>query len=137
MIVIILCPKRKYFKYSQGPIFRSENNIYLPPPSENDVFSPSCDTSFFDSHHGLFVLILPYFAIILPLYFPFYPFTSPFFIFFPLFPLSVTFPSFSLHLFIFFPQMTLADIPPPPLGGEYFPIYRPLSIHTAKIKVTL
>jgi hypothetical protein len=52
---------------------------------------------FFDSHRGLFALILPYFAFILPFYFPFSYFLSPFFLF-----LS-QFPPFSLCLFIFFP----------------------------------
>jgi hypothetical protein len=42
-----------------------------PPPSENDIFFPSRDMSFFNSHHGLFALILPYFFQL------FYPFTSP------------------------------------------------------------
>jgi hypothetical protein len=37
----------------QESIFRAENGIYPPPPSENDIFPPSRDTSFFDSHFDL------------------------------------------------------------------------------------
>ncbi len=115
----------------QGSIFRSENKIYspLPPSSENDIFPPSHDALFFNSHRGLFALILPYFAFILPFYFPFSHFLSPFFLF------LLYFPPFSLRLFIFFPQMTSADIPPP-RGGGYFPIYRPL-LHIFSFQITL
>jgi hypothetical protein len=105
----------------QGSIFRSEKYIYSPPPSENDIFSPSRDTLFFDTHRGLFALILPYFAFILSFYFPFSHFLSPFFLFLLLFPL------FLFAFSYFFPQMTLADIFSPPGGGGYFPIYRSLS----------
>jgi hypothetical protein len=106
----------------QGSIFRSENDIYSPPPSENFIFSPS----FFDSHRGLFALILPYFAFIFPFFFlfsNFFPLSS---FFFPL--SSLFFHIFRLFLLVFsyfFPQMTSADISPPP-GGGYFPLYRPL-----------
>ncbi len=98
--------------------------IPTPPPSENDIFSPSCHTSFLDSHRGLFALILPYFAFILP-------FSSPFLIFFPLssffFPLSsiffYIFPLFLLPFSYFSPKWHWLIFPPP---RGYFPIYRPL-----------
>ncbi len=62
-------------KNNQTGVYILAKKLYLfPPPSENDIFSPSLDTSFFDSHRGLFSLILPYFAFILPFYFPFYHF---------------------------------------------------------------
>ncbi len=93
----------------------SENDIYSPPPSENDIFSPSCDTLFFDSHRGLFALILPYFAFILPFYFPFSHFLSPFFLFFSF----IFSPFFSSPFHIFSPQMTSADISPPGGGGIF------------------
>ncbi len=111
--------------------------IYLfSPPLLKMIFSPSCDI---DSCHGLFALILPYFAFILPFYFPF--FLSPFFLFlslssfffsfflflpfsfpflllsFPFLTFLLHFPPFPLSLFIFSPQMTLADIPG---GGGVF-----------------
>ncbi len=85
------------------------------------IFFPPRDISFFNSHCGLFVSILPNFAIILPFYFHFSHFLSPFFLF------LLHFSPFSLHLFIFFPQMTSADISLPPSGG-YFPINRPLCL---------
>ncbi len=111
-----------------GSIFRSENDIYSPPPSENDIYSPSRDTSFFDSHRGLFALILPYFAFILPCFFfilIFFPLSS---LNFPLssffFPLSSfffnIFPLFLFPFSYFFPQMTSADISPPRGGGGVF-----------------
>jgi hypothetical protein len=95
---------RKCCSLVQGSVFRSENDIYPPPPpSENVIFPPYRDTSFFDSHSGLFALTHPYFAFILP-------FTSPYLIFFPL-------SSFFLFAFsYFFTQMTSADIPPPLAG---------------------
>ncbi len=92
-------------------VYISVRKRYLfPPPSENDIFSPSRDTSFFDSHRGLFSLILQYFAFILPFYFPFSHFLSPFFLFlflfflflFPFFLFLLHFPPFSLRLFVFF-----------------------------------
>jgi hypothetical protein len=93
--------------------------ILIPPPSENYIFSPSCDTSFYESHRGLFALILPYFAIILPFYFPFSHFLSSFFLFLsPFFLFLLHFPLFSLRLLYFFPQMTSADISP--RGGGIF-----------------
>ncbi len=90
-------------------------------------FSPSHDTSFYDSHRGLFALILPYFAIILSFYLPFSNFHSPFFLFlFPFFLFLLHFPFFPPFAFsYFFPQVTSADISPPQ-GGRYFLIYRPL-----------
>ncbi len=89
---------------SRGLYF-SLKTIFFPPPSENDIFSPSHDTWFFDSHRGLFVLILPYFAFILPFYFPFSHFLSPFFLFLsPFFLFSFTFSPFSLPLYIFSPK---------------------------------
>jgi hypothetical protein len=93
------------FSLLQGSIFRSENDIYPHPPSENYIFSLSRDMSFFFHYHrGLFALILPYFAITLPFYFPFSNFLSPFFLFLPPFFLFLLhFPPFSFRLFIFFP----------------------------------
>ncbi len=111
-----------YKRYSlpiQGSIFRSENDIYSPPPKKINklYFSPSCHTSFYDSNRGLLALILPYFAIILPFYFPFSHFLSPF----PFLPFSFTLSSFFLFAFsYFFSQVTSADIPPPPPGGRVF-----------------
>ncbi len=119
----------------RGSIFRSENDIYFPPPpSENYIFSPSYDTLFFDSHHGLFALILPYFAIILLFYFPlliFFPLSSSFFplssFLFPPFSFFVTFsPFFSSPFHIFSPKWHRLIPPPPSRGGGYFPINRPL-----------
>jgi hypothetical protein len=69
----------------RGLYFGPKTIFITPPPSENAIFTPSSDTSFFDSHCGLFALILPYFAFILP-------FSSPFLIFFPL-------SSFSFYIF--------------------------------------
>jgi hypothetical protein len=43
----------------QGSIFWSENDIFHHLPKT--IFSPSRDTSFFDSYHALFALIEPYF----------------------------------------------------------------------------
>ncbi len=92
--------------------------LFLPlPPSENYIFSPSRDTSFFNSHRSPFALILTYFAFILPCYFSFSHLLSPFFL------CLLHFPPFSLCLFIFFPQMTSADIPPPPGGGVFQYLY--------------
>ncbi len=103
------------------PFSRGDRGLYFgpktifipPPPSENDIFSPSRDTSFFDSHRGLFALHLAYFAFILSFYFPFSHFLSRFFLFlssFFLFLLHI--PLFSLRLFIFFPPNDI---------GWYFP----------------
>ncbi len=119
--ILIQCRRR-------GLYFGPKTIFIPPPPSENDIFSPSRDTSFFDSHPGLFVLFLPYFAIILPFYFPFSHFLSPFFLFLSLFFLFLLhFPPFSLRLFIFFPPNDIGwYFPPPPRGGGYFPKYRPL-----------
>jgi hypothetical protein len=95
--------------------------------SENDIFSPSHDTPFFDSHRGLFALILPYFAIILPFYFPFshflpfLPFSFPFLPFF-----FYIFPLFHFAFSNFFPQMTFADIP---LPGVFSNIYSPENLN--------
>jgi hypothetical protein len=91
------------------------------PPSENDIFSPSRDTLFFNSHHGLFASHLAYFAIILPFYFPFSHFLSPFFLFLSSFFLFLLhFPLFSLRLFIFFPLNDIGRYSPPPRGGGIF-----------------
>ncbi len=113
----------------QGSIFWVKNDIYSPPPSENYIFSPSRDTSFLDSHRGLFALILPYFAFILPFFFPFSHFLPLSSFFFPLSSFFFyIFPLFLLPFSYIFPQMTLADTsPPPPRGRGYFPIYRPLT----------
>ncbi len=125
-------------------LYFGPKTIFIPPPSENDISSPSCDMLFFDSHHGLFALIIPYFAFILPLYFPFYnffplssfffPLSSfflyifPFFLFlyFPLFPFSFIFSIFfSSPFHIFSPKWHRLIFPPPRRGG--IPIYRPLA----------
>jgi hypothetical protein len=110
-------------KREQGSIFRSENDIYsTPPPSKNEIFSPSRDMSFLTPT----VAFLP---SIFPILHLFYHFSSPFLIFFPFssffFPLS----SFCFYIFClflltfsyFFPQMTSADILPPPPPGGYVP----------------
>ncbi len=109
--------------WCRGLYFRPKM-IFIPPPlSGNDIFFPSRDTSFFDSHCGVFALILPYFAIILPFYFPFSHFLSPFLLFpSPFFIFLLHFPLFLFTFSYFFPQMTSADIFPPPRGGRYFPI---------------
>ncbi len=118
---------KSFRSIQQGSIFRSENDIYSPPPLWKWYFSPSRDMSFFDSHRGLFALILPYFVFILPFFFPFSHFLSPFFLFLLIFPL------FLFPFSYFFPKMTSADIFPPPWGG-YFPIYRPLPYNTVCVK---
>ncbi len=102
------------------------NYFYPPPPSENDIFSLSRDTSFFNQYCGLFSLILPCFAFILPFYFPFSLFLSAFFFSFPLIPFYFTFSPFSLPFFIFFPPNNISWYPYP-LGNWYFPICRPLA----------
>ncbi len=87
--------------------------------------------SFFDSHHGLFSLILPYFAFSLPFYFPFSHFLSPFFLFlFPFFLFLLRFPPFSLHLFIFFPPNDIGwyFFPSPGGGGGIFQYIGPCII---------
>jgi hypothetical protein len=66
------------------------------PPLKMIFFSPLA-THCYDSHHGLFALILPYFAFIFVTFpFRFSLFLSPFFLF------LLHFPHFSLRLFIFF-----------------------------------
>ncbi len=92
-------------------IYFGPKTIFIPPPPENGIFSPSHHMSFSDSHHSLFALILPYFA-------------SLFLIFFPLSSFLSTFSAFSLGLLIFFPQMTSADIFSPPQGGRDIFQYR-------------
>ncbi len=93
------------------------------------IFFPSHDMSFFDSHCGLFALILPYFAF-------FYPFTSPFLIFFPLSSFFFSLSSFFFNIlplfsspFLFSPPNDIDWYPVPWGGGGagYFPIYRPLN----------
>jgi hypothetical protein len=109
---------------SQGSIFRSKP-IFIPPPLLKMIFSPSPDPLFFNSHRGLFALILPYFAFILPFYFPFSNYLSPFFLFLsPFFLFLLYFPPFSLRLSIFFPEMTSADIFSLPPGGVVIFQYR-------------
>jgi hypothetical protein len=51
-------------------LYLDPKNIFLPPLFPKMIFSPSRDTSLFDSQHVLFVSTLPCFAIILPLKFP-------------------------------------------------------------------
>ncbi len=92
----------------------------FPPLSKNWYFSPSCDTSFFDSHCGLLSLILPYFAFILPFYFHFPHFLSPSLLFSLSSFLFYIFPLFLFTLSYFFPQMTLVDISPWRGGGNIF-----------------
>ncbi len=104
----------KNIKKISGVYISVQKRYLFPHPSENDIFSPSRDTSFFDSHRGLFSLnsslFCIYFTLLLPLFsfsFPFLPFSFPFL------PFSFTFsPFFSLPFHIF-PQMTSADIFPP------------------------
>ncbi len=86
------------FWICQGSIFRSENDIYSPPPSENDIFSPLATHCFFLLPSWPFCLnsslFCNYFTRLLPLFsfsFPFLPFSftysplfsSPFHIFSP------------------------------------------------------
>ncbi len=105
-----LLPWTIYTSLSQGSIFRSENDIYSPPPSENYIFPPLATRRFSTTIVA------------------FYPFTSPFLIFFPLFsfffPLSsfffYFFPLFLFAFSYFFPQMTSADIFSSPRGGGVF-----------------
>jgi hypothetical protein len=111
--------------FHPGDYIADRKQYLFPPPPENYNFSPSCVTSFFDSHRGVFALILPYFAFILPFYFPvshFLPLSSFFFSLSSFF----LFPLFLFNFSYFFPQMTLADIFPSPGGGGYFPMYSPL-----------
>ncbi len=113
--------------YSRPGVYILVWERYLSPhPSENYIFFPSRDTSFFYSQRGLFALILRYFVRILTFYFPFSNFLSPFLLFpSPFFLFLLHFPPFSLRLFIFFSQNDIGWYPPPP-SGVYFPIYRPL-----------
>jgi hypothetical protein len=85
---------REMLNISPGVYISVRKRYLFPPPSENDIFSHSYDTMFFDSHCGLFALILPYFAIILP-------FTSPFLIFFPLSSFFLPLPPFSFSFLPF------------------------------------
>ncbi len=78
-------------------LYFGPKTIFILPPSENEIFPPSHDSSFFNSNHSFLALILPYFALILPFYFLFSLFLSPFLLF------ILHFPPFSLSLFIFFP----------------------------------
>ncbi len=117
------------------PQYRGSIFQYLfPCPLLKIIFSPSHSTLFFDSHCGLFALILPYFAIILPFFIPFSHFLSSFFLFLSSFflfsflflPFSLKFsPFFSSPFHIFSPKWHWLIFTPPP--GGYFPIYRPLS----------
>jgi hypothetical protein len=76
------CSSNLYLDSSQGSIFWSENNIYLPP-SENDIFPP-LETPFFKILMCPFCLNSSLFAFILPFYFLFsFSFPFPPFIFFP------------------------------------------------------
>ncbi len=77
---------------------------YSPPPSENDIFSPSRDMLFFDSHRDLFALIFPYFAFILPFYFPFFIFSPLFFHIYPYFSSPPHIFSPKCHRLILFPH---------------------------------
>jgi hypothetical protein len=110
-----------YIHIRRGLYFGPKTIFMTLPPTENYIFPPSCDMSFFDSQRSLFDLILPNFEIILPFYFPFSRFLSPFFLLLsPFFLFLLHFLPFSLHLVIFFPQMTAADSPPPPGRGCIF-----------------
>ncbi len=115
----------------RGLYFGLKTIFIPPPPSENDIFSPSRDTSFFDSYRGLFALILPYFAFLLPLFLPFSHFLSPFFLFLSSFFLFLLHfpPFFSFPFHIFSPKRHRLIFFPPPQGGAYCPIYRPLQNH--------
>ncbi len=104
---------KKRVLWKLGSIFWSEYYIFVPSPrSEDDSFSPSRNTSFFDSHCAFLALDLPYFASIF--YVPFSLFLFPFLF-------SLAFSPLLLFPFHYFPQMMLADIPP-----GYFLIYRTL-----------
>ncbi len=106
-------PKDRPLPVHRGLYFGPKRYLF-PPPSENYIFFPSPDMSFFDSHRGLFALILPYFAFILPFFFLFSHILSPFFLFpSPFFLFLLHFPPFSLCLFIFFP--------PNDIGWYFFP----------------
>jgi hypothetical protein len=105
----------------RGSIFSSENKIYPSPLFENDIFSSSRDTSFFDcypcpsclnSFHFCiyFILLLPIVSFSFPLFF----FPSPFSFFFPLSSFFVYI--FSLFL-IPFSQFSPNDI------GLFYNIY--------------
>ncbi len=103
--------KKSESHFKTSPFFLCQ--LLLPSSTSHEVLSR--DMCFFDSHRGLFALILPYFAFILPFYFPFSLVLSPL-------PFSITFSPFSLRLFIFFPPNDIGWYPPGGLGG-YFPIY--------------
>jgi hypothetical protein len=97
--------------------------LFPPPPFWKWYFFPPLGTSrFFDSHHSLFALILPYFAFILPFNFPFSQFLSPFFIFLsPFFLFSFIFsPFFSSPFHIFSPKWHWLIFPPPQGGWGIF-----------------
>jgi hypothetical protein len=132
---------------TRGLFCWSKMIFILPPPSENNIFSPSRDMSFFHSCCELFALILPYFAFIFPFtspflcffppssfFSPFFLFLSPFFLFLSFFFLFLLyFCSFSLPLFILFSPNDSRFFPLPG-GGGYFPIYRPLYGTVQKIQ---
>ncbi len=107
-------------KERQGSIFWTQNYIYSPPPSKNDIFFPSRGTPFFDCHHDLFALIFPLLLL-------FYPFTSPFLIFFPLslffFPLSFHFLPFSFLFLSFFFPLSSFFFPLSPFFFYIFPLF--------------
>ncbi len=129
-----------YLTFLQGSIFRSENVIYSPPLLKMIFFPllwhvvfwlplwPFCPNSSLFCNY--FTLLLPLFSFSFPIFFsfPFFPFYFPFLPFsFPFLPFSFTFSPFSLRLFIFFPPNDISWYPPP-RGGGYFPIYRPLHL---------
>ncbi len=100
-VIYFYCRSKTHFFNYRGLYFGPKTiPIYIPPPPWKWYFSPSCDTSFFDSHHGLSALILPNFAFILPFYFPFSHFLSLSCFFFPL---SSCFFSLSSFFFYIFP----------------------------------
>jgi hypothetical protein len=82
-------------------VYISVQKRYLFPLLLKMIFAPSHDMLFFDSHHGLFAIIIPYFAFILPFYFPYSHFPSLFFPFsFAFLPFSFTFSPFFSSLFL-------------------------------------
>ncbi len=93
-------------------VYISVRKQYLLSPFWKWYFFPSRDTSFFDSHRGLLVLIFPYFAIILPFLLPLFSFSFPFL------PFSFTFyPFFFSPFHIFSPKWHRLIFFPPGAGG--------------------
>ncbi len=110
--------------HTQGVyILVQKQYLFPPPPSENDIFpffAACCFSALIEPFSSLFCT---YFTLLLliSLFFLLFSFSVSFLSF------CLAFPPFFLFPFsYFFPQMRWADISPPPGGGGYFPIYRPL-----------